>query len=118
MLFSIVLLILGMTLGASYGFKTAKFLVPFLLAWPTFVFFFIWEAKLPEGQALIAPSTWRIPNFTILIFFALGIYPWWAVSQLPLVERYLVVFDEKPIIVAVRLLPQGVAAVMTAMVIP
>jgi hypothetical protein len=79
---AIVLLILGLTLGASYGFKTAKFLVPFLLSWPIFVAFFFWEAKLPDGYALIPPSFWRIPNMTILMFFALGIYPWWAVSRI------------------------------------
>ncbi|ORY35678.1 major facilitator superfamily domain-containing protein [Naematelia encephala] len=118
MLVSIILLILGLTLGASYGFKTAKFLVPFLLSWPIFVFFFVWESKLPEGYALIPPAFWRIPNMTILIFFALGIYPWWAVNQLPLVERVIAVFHEKPIIAALRMLPQGIAALFTAMIIP
>ncbi|EIW68412.1 hypothetical protein TREMEDRAFT_32556 [Tremella mesenterica DSM 1558] len=118
MLSSVILLILGLTLGASYGFKTAKFLVPFLLSWPIFVLFFIWEARLPEGYALIPPSFWRIPNMTLLIVFALAIYPWWAVNQLPLVERFLAVFGEKPIIAAVRMLPQGIAALLTAFIIP
>lgn len=84
---SIVLLILGLTLGASYGFKTAKFLVPFLLAWPVAVFFFFWEARLPEGYALIPPKTWKIPNLTLLIFFAVGIYGWWAVSRSTYMRR-------------------------------
>ncbi|KAK8854629.1 hypothetical protein IAR55_003368 [Kwoniella newhampshirensis] len=118
MLVSIILLILGLTLGASYGWKKAGFLVPFLLSWPIFVFFFFWEARLPEGYALIPPSFWKIPNMTLLIVFALGIYPWWAVNQLPLVERFLVVNNETPIIAAVRMLPQGIAALATAMVIP
>lgn len=115
---SIVMLILGLTLGATYGFKTAKFLVPFLLAWPLLVAFFVWEAKLPESYALIPPSFWRIPNMTLLIFFAMGIYPWWAVNQLPLVERFIAVFGDSPIIAAVRMLPQGIAALAVAMVIP
>ncbi|WWC67475.1 uncharacterized protein I206_101383 [Kwoniella pini CBS 10737] len=118
MLVAIILLILGLTLGASYGWKTAKFLVPFLLSWPLFVAFFVWEARLPEGYALIPPSFWKIPNMTLLIVFALGIYPWWAVNQLPLVERFLAVFNEKPIIAAVRMLPQGIAALAVAMTIP
>ncbi|OCF76458.1 efflux protein EncT [Kwoniella mangroviensis CBS 8886] len=118
MLVAIILIILGLTLGASYGWKTAKFLVPFLLSWPIFVAFFIWEARLPEGYALIPPSFWKIPNMTLLIVFALGIYPWWAVNQLPLVERFLVVNHETPIIAAVRMLPQGLAALAVAMVIP
>jgi hypothetical protein len=74
MLFSIILLVLGLTLGASYGFKTAKFLVRYLLSWPISVLFFIWEAQLPESHALVPPSMWRIPNLTLLIVFALGIY--------------------------------------------
>lgn len=118
MLFSIILLILGLTLGASYGFKTAKFLAPFLLCWPLLVGFFVWEARLPEGYALIPPSTWKIPNMTLLIFFSLGIYPWWAVNQFALIQRYLVVFGESPIIAAVRMLLQGLAAVGAALIIP
>ena len=118
MLVSIILLILGLTLGASYGFKTAKFLVPFLLAWPIFLFFFYYEARLPEGYALIPPSTWKIPNLTILIVFTLGIYPWWAVNQLALVERFIVVFGESPIIAAVRILPQGIASLIPSFIIP
>lgn len=81
MLVSIILLILGITLGASYGWKKPGFLVPFLLCWPIFVAFFIYEARLSEGYALIPPSFWKIPNMTLLIVFALGIYPWWCVSQ-------------------------------------
>jgi len=118
MLLSIILLILGLTLGASNGFKTAGFLAPFLLSWVILVFFFVWEAKLPDGYALIPPAFWKIPNMSLLIFFALGIYPWWAVSQLPFIERFLAVYNETPIIAAVRLLPQGIAALAIAMVIP
>ena len=82
MFLSIIALILGLTLGATFGFKTADFLVPFLLAWPLFVAFFVWEARLPEGYALIPTTTWKIPNMTLLIFVALGVYPWWAVSPI------------------------------------
>lgn len=115
---SIVLLILGLTLGATHGFKTAKFLVPFLLSWPLLLAFFVYEARLPPGYALIPPSFWKIPNMPLLIFFSMGIYGWWAVNQLPLVERFIAVFGESPIKAAVRMLPQGLAALGVAMVIP
>ncbi|OCF32711.1 efflux protein EncT [Kwoniella heveanensis CBS 569] len=118
MLIAIILLILGLTLGASYGWKKAGFLVPFLLSWPLFVAFFVWEARLPEGYALIPSSFWKIPNMTLMIVFALGIYPWWAVNQLPFVERSLTIYGETPIIAAVRMLPQGIAALAVAVVIP
>ncbi|WWC64283.1 uncharacterized protein I303_106893 [Kwoniella dejecticola CBS 10117] len=118
MLFAIVLLILGLTLGASYGWTTAKFLAPFLLSWPLFVGFFIWEARLPEGYALIPPQFWKILNMPLMIFVALGIYSWWNINQLALVERFLTVFNEEPIIAALRLLPSGIAAVLVALVMP
>ncbi|WWC73342.1 uncharacterized protein I206_107309 [Kwoniella pini CBS 10737] len=118
MLFAIVLLILGLTLGASYGWTTAKFLAPFLLSWPLFILFFIWEARLPEGYALIPPEFWKILNMPLMIFVALGIYSWWNINQLSLIERFLTVFDEEPIIAALRILPSGIAAVLVALVMP
>nr|XP_019047879.1 hypothetical protein I302_04499 [Kwoniella bestiolae CBS 10118]OCF26809.1 hypothetical protein I302_04499 [Kwoniella bestiolae CBS 10118] len=118
MLFAIILLILGLTLGASYGFRTAKFLVPFLLSWPLFVGFFIWESRLPEGYALVPPSFWRILNMPLMIFVALVVYSWWNLNQLVLVERFLTIFNELPIIAALRILPSGVAAVLVALLVP
>ena len=118
MLVSIILLILGLTLGASYGFKTAKFLVPFLLSWPIFVGFFFYEASLPDGYAMLPPSFWRIPNMTLMIVFALGIYGMWGAVQIPLIERWLELQGQSPIIAAVRMLPQGLSALAVAMVLP
>ena len=110
MLVGIVLLILGLTLGASDGWKTAKFLVPFLLSWLLFAFFFIWEARIPVEYALLPPSFWRIKNITVFIVFALYIYGWWSVNFLALVETYMRVHEELAIIAAVRLLPEGITA--------
>lgn len=118
MLASIILLILGITLGASYGWKKPGFLVPFLLSWPIFIAFFIYEARLPESYALIPPSFWKIPNMTLLIVFALGIYPWWCVSQLPLIERFIDYFNEPAIIAALRVFPQGASGLFVAFFVP
>ena len=75
----IVLIIIGLTLGASHGFRTAGFLVPFLLAWPAVGVFFYWESKLSESDAFIPPSTWRIKNVTLLSIFLLGIFAYFFV---------------------------------------
>jgi MFS family permease len=107
---AIILLILGLTLGASYGWKTAGFLVPFLLSFALFPFFFFWEARIPEEYALLPPKTWRIPNFATLIIFALFIYGWWAVNFLPFIEIFVNIHGEKPIIAAVRMMPEGISA--------
>ena len=119
MLAAIILLILGLTLGATYGFKTAKFLVPFLLAWPLFVFFFVWEARLPEGFALIPPSFWFIPNMSFLMFVALGVYSVWGFQLIGFLQRWQVVNHQSPtIIAAIRFLPAGISAFAIAFVIP
>ncbi|WOO78849.1 putative MFS-type transporterc [Vanrija pseudolonga] len=110
MLSAIVLLILGLTLGASYGWKKAGFLVPFLLSWVLFPAFFIWEARLPEDMALIPTKTWKIPNMIVLTVFALQIYAWWGVNFLALVEVFTTVYHESAILAAVRMLPQGIIA--------
>lgn len=118
MLSAIILLILGLTLGASYGFKTAGFLVPFLLSFVLFPAFFFWEARLSDELALIPSKTWTtIPNFTMFIIFALQIYPWWGQNFLAFVEVFTKVHHEKPIIAAVRVLPQGVVAFSVSMLL-
>lgn len=110
MLVAIVLLILGLTLGASDGWRTPQFLVPFLLSFVLFPFFFFWESRIPEKYALLPPKTWRIPNFTTYIVFALYIYGWWSLNFLPYIETFVRVHGDPAIIAAVRMLPQGVAA--------
>lgn len=115
MLSAIVLLTLGLTLGASYGFKTAKFLVPFLLSWALFPAFFVWEAKIPQSSALLPAKTWKIPNFAVLIGFALQLYAWWGVNFLAFVDTFTNVRHERAIIAALRILPQGVVAFMVTL---
>lgn len=110
MFLSILLLIISLTFGASYGWRTPQFLVPFLLFIILFPIFFIWESQQPDLQAVLPKSTWSIPNFTVFIVFALYILPWWVLSFLPFTETFLQVHKESPIIVAVRQLPQGISA--------
>lgn len=118
MLGAIILLVLGLTLGAAQGFKTAAFLVPFLLSLVVLgPAFFVWEAYIPEEMALLPPSFWRIPNVTLLIVFALQIYGWWGVNFLAHVETYMKVFGESGLLAAVRVLPQGVVALMVTLLL-
>ncbi|WOO76899.1 putative MFS-type transporterc [Vanrija pseudolonga] len=113
---AIVLLILGLTLGASYGWRKPGFLVPFLLSWPLFVSFFVWENYLGD-EALLPPKTWRIPNFIVLIVFALEVYGWWGVNFLPLTEYFITIAHEIPLLAATRTLPQGVIALIVTIVL-
>ncbi|ORY31645.1 major facilitator superfamily domain-containing protein [Naematelia encephala] len=115
---ALILLDLGLTFGASDGWKTAHFLVPFLIAWPVFVAFFLWEARLPEGYAMLPPQTWRIRNLTLWIVLALSGFAWWGVIQVAMVERYESTFGEGIMISAVRLMPVGISACIIGIVVP
>ncbi|TXT06357.1 uncharacterized protein COLE_05688 [Cutaneotrichosporon oleaginosum] len=118
MLGGTVLLVLGLTLGAAQGFRTAAFLVPFLLALVVlFPGFFIWEASIPEDVALLPPSFWRIPNTILLIAFALQLYGWIGVNFLAHVESYMKVYRESSLIAALRMLPQGLVSFLTLIIL-
>ncbi|ODN81016.1 hypothetical protein L202_03117 [Cryptococcus amylolentus CBS 6039] len=118
MLSGIILFVLGLTLGSSFGWRKPGFLVPFLLSWLIFVSFFFWEARLPEGYALIPPHFWKLRNTALIIFCSLAIYPLWAVTQLVFIERSLTVWDELAIVAAVRMLPSSIMAIIVALVLP
>lgn len=107
---SIVMLILGLTLGASYGWKTAKFLVPFLLSFVLLPLFFVWEGSLKDSHALLPNKTWRIPNFAVFIILTLELYAWWAITLLSFTEIWMNLYGELAIIAAIRHAPQGVMA--------
>ncbi|KNX50146.2 hypothetical protein CNBG_9095 [Cryptococcus deuterogattii R265] len=110
MLGAIVALTIGLTFGASYGWKTPSFLVPFLLSPVLFILFFFYEAQLPVERAILPSQTWKIPNFTITIVFALGMTSWWAVNYLAFIQVFTLVNKETAIMAAVRLVPEAMAA--------
>jgi hypothetical protein len=111
------LLILGLTLGASYGWATASFLAPFLLSVVLFPFFFWWETRVPEAHALLPPAIWRLPNVTVLVAFALLSLGWWSSNFVPFIELFHQVHGEKTILAAVRTLPEGVSAGIVSVIL-
>ncbi|KIR68904.1 hypothetical protein I314_00003 [Cryptococcus bacillisporus CA1873] len=110
MLGAVVALTIGLTFGASYSWKTPSFLVPFLLSPILFILFFFYEAQLPLERAILPSQTWKIPNFTITIIFALGMTSWWAVNYLAFIQVFTLVNKETAIMAAVRLVPEAMAA--------
>ncbi|WRT64550.1 uncharacterized protein IL334_001482 [Kwoniella shivajii] len=110
LLSSIILLILGLTLGASYGWTCAGFLAPLILGALLLPIFFWWESTLPDEYAILPSSVWRIPNVAVLVVFALITLGWWAVNFIPFIELYHKVHGERMIIAAVRTLPEGIIA--------
>lgn len=115
---AVLLLILALTFGASYGFDTAKFIAPFVISLLLFPIFFWWESRLPAGFALIEPDMWRYRNFALYSVMALLNYAWFSTNFVAQAEVYLQVYDEVPIIAALRLVPQGLSTlVMTAVLV-
>jgi hypothetical protein len=85
MLASVLLIIVGLTMGASYGWTTASFLAPITIGLTLLPTFFWWESRQEADIALLPTSIWRIPNMTTLIVFALVILGWWAVNFIPFI---------------------------------
>jgi hypothetical protein len=110
MLCAQLLLIMGLTFGATYGWTKASFLAPFIIGALLYPVFFWWESRLPEIDALLPPSIWRIPNVTVLVVFALITLGWWGVNFMPFLELFHQVHGESMLLSAVRTLPEGIAA--------
>lgn len=117
MLTAILLLILGLTLGASYGFGTPHFIVPVILFAILFPCFFLWERRLDDDHAILPPSLWRVPNFTMFLVFALYPLGWWGSNFIPFIELFNQVNNESMIVAAVRTLPEGIAAASVSVVL-
>lgn len=74
MLAATTAVILSLTFGASYGWRSVSFILPLILAFLLYPAFFIWEAKIPTDMALLPPSIWKIPNLTCLVVSGLFVY--------------------------------------------
>jgi ABC-type xylose transport system permease subunit len=80
---ALMLLNVGLTLGASRGWVNARFLVPTILSLPLAIAFFVWEYRVGEEKALIPVSLWKINNVSLMSWVALGLFPYMAVSHPP-----------------------------------
>ncbi|WWC60639.1 uncharacterized protein I303_103213 [Kwoniella dejecticola CBS 10117] len=109
-LLATLLLILGLTLGASHGFGQPAFYVPIIISLVLYPAFIVWERRLPADYALIPTQTWKYQNFTLWVGMALLGYAWWSMEFVPHAETYIHVHGEKPIVAALRVLPQGITA--------
>ncbi|WWC90585.1 uncharacterized protein L201_005521 [Kwoniella dendrophila CBS 6074] len=108
MLVAITLLILGLTLGASSGFNKPGFIVPFIISILLFPLLLIYETKLPEEKAILPKSIWKHENFVLWLFLALLGYSWSSTNFLAFIEIWMnEPNNEKPILAAVRVLPQA-----------
>lgn len=115
MLTAVLCLILALTLGATYGWKSAGFIAPLVISILLFPFFFIWEARQPESHALLPASLWKVPNFAVFLGFALVILGWWSSNFMPFLQMFQIHGDNM-IIAAIRTLPEGGAAMAISLI--
>ncbi|ORX35382.1 major facilitator superfamily domain-containing protein [Kockovaella imperatae] len=111
---SIIAIILALTFGASYGWKTPSFLVPFVIGIVLLPTFFVWEhykTRTAVEEALLPSHLWRIPNFAVLIIFSLVCLGWWAVNFLAFIQWYNEAQGETILLSALRTLPEGLIAI-------
>jgi hypothetical protein len=116
MFLAVLLLIIGLTFGSTYGWTSPAFLAPFIISFVLFPLFFVWEGRIPEVQALVPPAIWRIPNVTVLLAFSLVTFGWWMCNFLVFIEMFNQVYNEHMLLAAVRTLPEGVAAAIISVI--
>jgi MFS family permease len=108
------LTIIGLTFGASHGFDSAAFLAPFIIGLLLYPVFFYWEKTRPPYHALIPFRMWTIPNYWILLAYSVPLMSWWASNIVPFMSVYVVRYGEPAWHAAVRMLPSGIAQLITA----
>ncbi|KAF7770757.1 hypothetical protein Agabi119p4_6731 [Agaricus bisporus var. burnettii] len=107
----LVLFIFGVTAGSVNGWTSARCLAPLIISVFPIAAFFFWEAQLPEEQAAIPPSLWRVRNFTILVVGSATVHYWWfGVVQILFSWVWQNVYHWSPLITALHFLPLGTFA--------
>ncbi|KAJ7748822.1 MFS general substrate transporter [Mycena maculata] len=96
----LLLFILAITSGSSYGWKSLIVILPLTLSGILTIVFGTWEVRrsVLGREAAIPAYVWKYPNFLILMLTALAPFLWFTIV---------------PINAAIHLLPIGICAVLT-----
>jgi len=108
----IVRFILSFTQAPIKGWNSAIFIAPFVVSLVLFVVFFVYEAYLPHGYALLPQDIWSYPNLFPLMLQASAIFMWFACAQLRIATYFQVALGNSAILAAVKLLPMGITALI------
>lgn len=120
---ALILFVLALTFGSTDGWGTSRVIAPLILFVVITIFFFVWEARLPEALASMyvsmlshvhpsdyfpgsfhsPPSMWKYQNFSILIAVGLQPFMWWASVQFLFSWFYQDVFHWSTLNTAVHL---------------
>ncbi|KAF4562936.1 hypothetical protein EYR36_003369 [Pleurotus pulmonarius] len=103
----LILFVYAISDGAEAGWGSPQVVTTLVLSVIVVASFFVTE-KFTKNPAL--PSkTWTNKNFTPLFFYAWSPYWWCLSSQLQLVNVFMNLWHDSPLIAAVRCIPIGVA---------
>ncbi|KAG2121415.1 MFS general substrate transporter [Suillus cothurnatus] len=107
---AVILFIFAMTTGSIAGWGSAMTLAPLVIAIGITAVFFFWEAFQPIECAAVPPSTWFIPNFSVLFGTALLPYFWWANIFTTYVSLWQDIYQWSAMSSAIHMLPIGITA--------
>lgn len=107
---AVILFIFGVTTGSITGWGSAQTLAPLVVSIAMTAAFFYWETFQPIECVAVPPSTWFIPNFSVLFGTALLPYFWWANIFTTYVSLWQDVYQWSAMSSAIHMLPIGITA--------
>lgn len=107
---AVILFIFGVTTGSITGWGSAMTLAPLVISIAMTAAFFCWEAFQPSECAAVPPSTWFIPNFSVLFGTSLLPYFWWANVFTTYASLWQDVYQWSAMSSAIHMLPIGITA--------
>ncbi|KDQ32495.1 hypothetical protein PLEOSDRAFT_1060321 [Pleurotus ostreatus PC15] len=103
----LILFVYAISDAVDAGWASPQVITTLILSVIAFIAFFIIESIV--AHPALPPRTWRNKNFTPLFFYALSPYWWCLGCELQLVSIFLNLWQDSPLIAALRCLPIGVA---------
>ncbi|KAH7106654.1 MFS general substrate transporter [Auriculariales sp. MPI-PUGE-AT-0066] len=107
---ALILLIFAFTESGINSWSSAIVLAPLIISIALIAFFFFYETWIPADKAAIPPSTWKYPNFGVLVGLALSCYLWFAATFFIIITMWQEVYLWSAVKSAVHFLPIGLIA--------
>ncbi|KLO16515.1 MFS general substrate transporter [Schizopora paradoxa] len=111
---ALVLLVFSMVQGSNTKWSDGGVLAPLIISIFLIAGFFYYETFLPADMASVPPSTWFLPNFSVLFGTAMLPYFWWTTIFLVYLQYWQQIFEWSPLNAAVHVLPAGIAGLFMA----
>ncbi|KAH7094091.1 MFS general substrate transporter [Auriculariales sp. MPI-PUGE-AT-0066] len=104
---ALILLIFAFTESSIKSWSSAIILAPLVISIALIIVFFFYETWIPADKAAIPPSTWRYPNFKVLIGLAICCYIWFSATFFLAITMWQEVYMWSAVKSAIHFLPVG-----------